>query len=160
MSDVRHENFVMTGLVEHSLDTKGRVVIPADWWPAIPETGELVLMLRPDRAVAVLTPSAFERLMAKAREPVVSSNMTELRRLMATHCRTRAEASRRLTLPKTYRNYLFAKAQHPSQDIVLLGHGDWFEVFEANAFEDYALANFVGPQLREQASALGLDGVL
>jgi len=122
------------GQFVHSFDDKSRLTVPAKYRELIADGAYVVQGL--DRNLMVLTPAAFEVIYQR----VMAMNLTDptarlLRRIILGNAsQLDVDKSGRILLPQTLREFAGLTAQ-----AVLVGQGDYFEIWEPAAWQQQAL---------------------
>lgn len=120
------------GRVEHSMDAKNRIRIPAKFRALLGK--EFYFMVRPQGCIGVLTPEELERVKEKL------SNVTtgDTRKMMARRLilgsveRAVEDEQGRILLSSFFREH--AKI---GKDVVTVGNGEILEIWAAEAFRKY-----------------------
>ena len=136
------------GNYSHSLDEKGRLVIPRKMRDDL--GNKIFIMKGFDGALAVYQQSAFERLMKEIE--TLSFNKKEnrdyLRIRLASIVELEVDKMGRVQIPTA----ILAK-YHIGKDVVVLGSGDHIEVWDEKSYEDYSLS--IEDSYEEIAERLG-----
>ncbi|KAA0234366.1 MAG: Transcriptional regulator MraZ [Acidimicrobiales bacterium] len=123
---------MFVGTFEHSLDDKGRVVLPSSFRRDFAEGGILSLY---DGCIALWTPKEFEgfvqRLTEKVRERQASPNAP--RALAATAARVKADSQGRIGIPARLREQAALAGE-----VVLIGVLDHVEIWSTDAWQTVA----------------------
>ena len=139
---------VFFGKYSHSLDDKGRLVIPRKMRDDL--GSKIFIMKGFDGALAVYQQSAFERLMKEIE--TLSFNKKEnrdyLRIRLASIVELEVDKMGRVQIPTA----ILAK-YHIGKDVVVLGSGDHIEVWDEKSYEDYSLS--IEDSYEEIAERLG-----
>ncbi|ERT57175.1 division/cell wall cluster transcriptional repressor MraZ [Megasphaera vaginalis (ex Srinivasan et al. 2021)] len=139
------------GEYSHSIDTKGRVIMPAKFRE---ELGLSFVVTRGlEGCLSVYTKEAWEQL-AQAMKKLQASkeNVRAFKRFVfGSAAEVEFDKQGRILLPSALRDY--AKL---SKDVVVLGTGDKIEIWSKAAYEEYAAKTV--PAMEEIAESL--DGLL
>ncbi|WP_101912678.1 division/cell wall cluster transcriptional repressor MraZ [Megasphaera vaginalis (ex Bordigoni et al. 2020)] len=139
------------GEYSHSIDTKGRVIMPAKFRE---ELGLSFVVTRGlEGCLSVYTKEAWEQL-AQAMKKLQASkeNVRAFKRFVfGSAAEVEFDKQGRILLPGALRDY--AKL---SKDVVVLGTGDKIEIWSKAAYEEYAAKTV--PAMEEIAESL--DGLL
>ena len=117
------------GEYQHSLDAKGRVILPARFREQL--EGGAVMAKGLDGCVAVYPPTEFQRLaqtLTSARERGVRERQAA-RTFFAGAEPMAPDRQGRVTIPQTLRDYA-----HLERDVVVAGGFDHIEIWDAQAF--------------------------
>ena len=125
------------GTYEHTIDEKGRLVIPRKMRE---EAGiKLFIMKGFDGALSLFKESEFERLVREFNSLPFSKKdyRAYLRIQLASACELEVDKMGRVQIPSTLLN-----KHHIGKDVVVIGAGDHMEVWDKNTFAEYeATAN-------------------
>jgi MraZ protein len=120
---------VFVGTFEHSLDGKGRVVLPAPFRNELAGRG---MVTQHQRCLAVWTPAGFDevanRLRDKVREGLATQNA--MRALSANAVQVEPDSQGRILLPLRLRE--FAQLE---RDVVVIGAFDRIEIWNAERWQ-------------------------
>lgn len=123
---------MLFGHYEHTLDEKGRLVIPRKLRD---ELGQLVYILKGfDGALAVYQATKFEELAAQIDKMPFNKASTRsyIRAQLSSACDLEVDKMGRVQLPTHLLNkYSIGK------DVVILGVGDHMEIWDKAAYEEY-----------------------
>jgi MraZ protein len=139
---------VFVGTFEHSLDDKGRVVLPSTFRAQLVERGFLSQW---DRCLGLWTEEGFNdvarRLTEKIREGLAPQEA--LRSFAANAHEVRPDSQGRITIPQRLRE--FARLEH---DAVVIGAIDRIEIWDAARWGDQS--GIADDSLIQAVTALGL----
>ncbi len=127
------------GTYTPKLDDKGRLILPAKFRDAFADG--LVVTRTQERALAVYTQAAFERLM----EPVASAPTTvkqvrDYQRMLAAGASFEVpDKQGRITIPPILRRYAGL-----DRDVVVIGAGTRAEIWDAGTWATYSEASEAG----------------
>lgn len=139
------------GEYSHSIDTKGRVIMPAKFREELRLS--FVVTRGLEGCLSVYTKEAWEQL-AQAMKKLQASkeNVRAFKRFVfGSAAEVEFDKQGRILLPSALRDY--AKL---SKDVVVLGTGDKIEIWSKAAYEEYAAKTV--PAMEEIAESL--DGLL
>lgn len=123
---------MLFGHYEHTLDEKGRLVIPRKLRD---ELGQLVYILKGfDGALAVYQATKFEELASQIDKMPFNKASTRsyIRAQLSSACDLEVDKMGRVQLPTHLLNkYSIGK------DVVILGVGDHMEIWDKSAYEEY-----------------------
>ena len=119
------------GRYRHSLDTKGRLTIPARFRDALGDGAYVIQGF--DGNLMVLPPDVFQVLYQRvARLSITDPKARLLRRLiLSAAAEVELDRAGRILLPP----YLREAAELDGDEVVLVGVGDYFEIWSAEAWE-------------------------
>lgn len=120
------------GYYEHSLDDKGRLVIPSKMRE---EAGSrLYIMKGYDGALSIFKASAFKKMVEEFEEiPFTKRNSRKYLRIQfGSTCEMEVDKQGRIQIP----SHLLAKYQI-SKEVIILGVGDHMEVWDKEAYLKY-----------------------
>ncbi len=120
------------GEFQHTLDDKGRMVLPAAFRERL-STG-VVLVKGHERTVNLWPVSAYERRVAEARESIdrnTKRGRAQFRILMAGHKQV-PDSQGRIVVPAALREYA-----HLDRDLLVLGHDDNVEIWDRARYDAY-----------------------
>jgi MraZ protein len=139
---------VFVGTFEHSLDDKGRVVLPSTFRVQLVERGFLSQW---DRCLGLWTEEGFNdvarRLTEKIREGLAPQEA--LRSFAANAHEVRPDSQGRITIPQRLREFA-----HLERDAVVIGAIDRIEIWDAGRWGDQAVT--ADDSLVQAVTALGL----
>ena len=123
---------MFVGTFEHSLDDKGRLVLPVGFRPHLAPGGVVGQF---DRCLAIWTPDTFEDLVRRLndRVRVGDANTMSLRALTANAADIRPDSQGRISIPQRLRD--FAGLQ---REAVVIGVYDRIELWDAQRWSDAA----------------------
>lgn len=136
------------GSYEHSLDGKGRLVIPSKMRE---EAGDRVFIMKGfDGCLSIFKESSFEKLTQEFESLPYNKKTTRdyLRIQFASVCELTFDKSGRVQLPAQ----LLAKYQI-GKEVVVIGAGDRIEVWDKKTFEEYEAK--VETSFEETAETIG-----
>ncbi len=120
------------GYYEHSLDDKGRLVIPSKLRD---EIGHFIYIMKGfDGALSIYKEEAFKSLVSEAESlPFNKKNSRDyLRVQLASVCELEIDKMGRIQIPQTLLNkYSIGK------EVVIIGVGDHLEVWDKEAYSEY-----------------------
>ena len=128
----------LRGRSEHSLDDKGRAIIPIRFRESLKE--EFMLVLWPGPCIRIYPISIYDELevQLRSRDALDESDadLQMLQRILHNGDVADLDPQFRLTLPKFMRNRLdFGEAE--SENIVMIGMGDKIEIWSVNRWSAY-----------------------
>ena len=111
------------GTFEHSLDDKGRVVVPSPFRARLADGAVLAKL---ERNLALWTPDSFDERLEDLRDQVGAGHLTndELRIYLAEAAEVKPDAQGRIWLPNTLRLHARLETQ-----VVFLGFGSRIEIW-------------------------------
>jgi MraZ protein len=139
---------VFVGTFEHSLDDKGRVVLPSTFRAQLVEKGFLSQW---DRCLGLWTEEGFadvaRRLTEKIREGLAPQEA--MRSFAANAHEVRPDSQGRITIPQRLREFA-----HLERDAVVIGAIDRIEIWDAARWSDQS--GIADDHLVQAVTALGL----
>ncbi len=139
---------MFSGEFEHSLDPKGRVIIPAKMREQL--GGVFYITKGIEHNLLVFSEEGWREFYAKLNTlPVTNRNARGFKRLFlsgAVECETNAQG--RVLIPATLREYA-----NIEKDVTIIGNGNNVEIWDTNTWKDYMNV------LDADAIAQGLDEV-
>ncbi len=144
----------MTGEYKNTLDERGRIAFPAKIRSDLPET-RLVVTRGIDKCLLVFTPAEWESLSDKVMASASlfkAKSRSVVRRLIAPAQEIELDKAGRLSIPQSLREYAGLE-----KDCIILGLGKYFELWSANAYDDYLEES--EPDFKEASEALGEIGL-
>ena len=145
----------MRGIYDVTLDDKGRLTIPAAL--QVLDENKLVLVPRPDRAIAAYPSRVYDRLLVEKWPQIAASGSPALQRMSASVHEATIDAGHRFTIPDVLRSYAGFR---DGRRAVLIGLGTFFEIFEFVSYQEYAHTHFTAEGLREELARAGISGVI
>ena len=139
---------MFVGTFEHSLDDKGRVVLPSSFRAQIVDKGFLSQL---DRCLGLWTEEGFAEVARELNAKIKSGDAPqEARRAFAANAHeVRTDTQGRITIPQRLRDFA-----HLERDVVVIGAIDRVEIWDAARWADQsALAD---DSLTRAVTALGL----
>ncbi len=138
---------MFVGTFEHSLDDKGRVVLPSSFRAQIVDKGFLSQL---DRCLGLWTEEGFEAVARELSDKIRAGEAPqEARELIVDRGEIRADSQGRITIPQRLRD--FARLD---REAVVIGAIDRIEIWDAARWADQsALAD---DSLTQAVTALGL----
>ncbi|MCX7620961.1 MAG: division/cell wall cluster transcriptional repressor MraZ [Acidimicrobiales bacterium] len=125
---------MFVGTFEHSLDDKGRLVLPSVFRSHLAERG---FVSQYERCLGLWTEEGFaevaKRLQAKVREGKASHNA--VRAFAANATEVRPDSQGRITIPPRLRTYAGLE-----RDVVIIGALDRIEIWDASRWRDVSSA--------------------
>jgi MraZ protein len=121
---------VFVGRFEHSLDDKGRLVLPSAFRPALKGGGVLAPW---DRCLALWAPEPFNEVaqMIKARISDGAGDMDVMRLFFAEARTVQPDGQGRFVIPEEHRSYAGL-----ARDTVVSGQFDRIEIWDRSRFTD------------------------
>jgi MraZ protein len=145
---VEGRNVVFVGTFEHSLDDKGRVVLPSTFRAQMNEKGYLSQW---DKCLGLWTEADFAdvagRLQEKVREGLAPQEA--IRAFSANAHEVRPDSQGRITIPQRLREFA-----HLERDAVVIGAIDRIEIWDASRWGDQS--GIADDSLIQAVTALGL----
>lgn len=139
---------LFTGEHQHTLDSKGRVILPSAYREHL--AAGLCLVPSQDRCIDVFPATTFERKMEELRATLSREDpraRAYLRRVTARASRQAPDAQGRITLPPSLRDYA-----ELDKHLMVTGSDDRVEIWDRDVYEDY--------MARHEAAFVDLDGPL
>lgn len=142
---------LFVGEYEHSLDAKGRVVLPAPFRAHVAERGYVTVL---DGCLGLWSESEFERIAAKAAKAVEANDMEPgaFRRMMRKVREVRLDAAGRITLPRDLLDGMGFESQ-----VVLAGGYKRVEIWPKQVFEETQEIEESADSLASSIVSLGFD---
>ena len=138
------------GEFEHSVDDKGRVVIPQDFRGPL---GDRFIVTRgPDRSILALPSSVWEPIQERLRDPSLHRERAFLQRMLGGRTEVSLDPQARLAIPKHLREHA---GVNTSQTVVIVGQGYKFEIWSKAVWDEYT-ARFTSENMFAAAEAAGL----
>lgn len=124
-----------TGEHQHTLDDKGRVILPAPFRNTL--EGGVVLTVGKDRCISVLPQTEFDQQVRdlKARIAAGEAPRSDLRLLAAKTYQQGPDSQGRLTIPPALRDYAGLE-----RDLMVNGAIDSIEIWDLATWEEYEAA--------------------
>jgi MraZ protein len=145
---VEGRNVVFVGTFEHSLDDKGRVVLPSTFRAQMNEKGYLSQW---DKCLGLWTEADFadvaRRLQEKVRDGLAPQEA--IRAFSANAHEVRPDSQGRITIPQRLREFA-----HLERDAVVIGAIDRIEIWDAARWGDQS--GIADDSLIQAVTALGL----
>lgn len=140
---------LFVGQHEHSLDPKGRVVLPSAFRASVAEKG---IVTRLDQCIGLWTEEGFEEFIETYRQEQKAGRLSlrALRTLMASGDHVKLDAAGRITLPRKLLNDFGFKSQ-----VVVVGMFDRVEIWPLEKYED-DLNEEAGAELAEAILRIGI----
>lgn len=138
----------------HTLDPKGRLIIPARFKETIEHKGGELVITNKDGCLYAFTLEAWAEIEKKLIAIKLEHMMRFKRFFLGNACQCTCDKQGRILIPPTLRSYAGLE-----KDVVLLGMVDRFEIWNREAWErenqliDEDLKN---PDVRGEVAALGL----
>lgn len=127
-------NLCFTGSYDHSLDGKGRVIIPASYREALGEN--FTITLNPERSAIAIYPEAVWQGQTERFshiDPMDKRGMRFLRYIMSvSYAENSMDAQGRVLIPTKLRGLAGL-----TRDIKIVGVGSYIEIWDATAFDDW-----------------------
>jgi MraZ protein len=141
------------GSFEHTVDSKGRVSVPAKFREIIADRydGHLVLAMDYDRCLTVYPLEEWEKLEDKIRNlPTMKKEVKDFMRfLLASATECELDKQGRVLIPSTHRDHAGI-----TKNVLLVGIIDKIEIWDAKAWEARNSEN--GDKIGEALAELGL----
>jgi MraZ protein len=139
----------LSGSYDHSLDDKHRVIVPAQFRPALGTTFYLTTALSDEeKHLRMYEEAQFEKLVAQLQANIPPDDYDaqwQLRDFLADAKPVELDANNRVTLPQTHRDYAAI-----GKRVMFLGRQQYVEIWDAETFEQ----NRKRPARRNLASYL------
>ena len=138
------------GEYEHSVDDKGRVVIPQDFRGPL---GDKFIVTRgPDKSILVMPIPVWRPIQEKLRDPTLSRDRAFLQRMLGGRTEVSLDPQARLAIPKHLREHAGISN---SQSAVIIGQGAKFEIW-SKVIWDQITTEFTSENLYTAAEGAGL----
>ncbi len=138
------------GEYEHSVDDKGRVVIPQDFRGPL---GDRFIVTRgPDKSILAMPFSIWQPIQEKLRDPTLQRERAFLQRMLGGRTDVALDPQARLAIPKHLREHA---AITNSETAVIVGQGLKFEIWSKSIWDKYT-AEFTSENLYTAAEGAGL----
>lgn len=123
---------MFTGEYQHTLDSKGRVILPARFRDRL--DGGLVFTPGQDRCIAVYPQAVFERRVEEMRErPRQDSQYRAVQRVFLARAHQQTpDGQGRVTIPQRLREYAGL-----DRELAVVGADERVEIWDRQAWEDY-----------------------
>jgi MraZ protein len=124
----------LLGRVQHSLDDKGRIVLPSQYRDLLP--GALYLTLGDDQQVALWPEEPFQQKLAEktARQHEGIEGRKEFLRFTSNTAQVKVESQSRISIPEPLR----AKAGlDRGRPLTIVGAGDRIEIWDTALLDDF-----------------------
>lgn len=140
---------MFVGEYEHSLDAKGRVVLPAPFRAHVADRGYVTVL---DGCLGLWSESEFERIAAKAASAVEAGDMEPgaFRRMMRKVREVRLDATGRITLPRELLDGMGFDSQ-----VVLAGGYTRVEIWPKQVFTETQETEEANESLSNSIGSLG-----
>jgi MraZ protein len=144
----RERGSMFLGTFEHSLDDKGRVVLPSSFRSSLSEMGILGKL---DGCVGLWTPEEFEKVAALLQEKVRAGEVSQdaLRVFAADAATVRPDSQGRISIPQRLRDHSGLQ-----RDLVITGRIDRVEIWSVERWA--AVSANADSKLSSAVSVLGL----
>lgn len=139
---------MFVGTFEHSLDEKGRVVLPAVFRHHLAERG---FLSQYDQCLGLWTPEAFEEVARRLTERVRAGEASQLalRAFSANAHEVKPDSQGRIVIPERLREFAGL-----DRDVVIIGALDRVEIWDATRWRD--LAERSDESLTQAVTELGI----
>lgn len=129
---------MLVGSYEHSVDTKGRVFMPAKWRE---DLGSTVVVMRgitgsnEDKCLTCMSLASWEEMLSKFKNVAMSDVKAQrtLRGLLSTANDCETDKQGRILITALLRNYAEIE-----KDAVLVGMGNRIEIWSAERWKEYS----------------------
>src|SRR5437868_2530683 len=139
------------GEYEHSVDDKGRVVIPQDFRGLL---GDRFIVTRgPDRSILVLPSSVWQPIQESLRNPTLHRDRAFLQRMLGGRTEVSLDPQARLAIPKHLREHAGISN---SVAAVIVGQGFKFEIWSKPVWDEFT-TRFTSENMFAAAEAAGLS---
>ena len=138
------------GESEHSLDDKGRLILPKEYRALMGE--ECVLARGPDHVVLIFGAAVWSQLETRLYGDVLGSPSRIMQRLFSSRQAVKIDVRGRISIPKVLRDWADIEL---SGSVVLLGQGQSIEVWSKRNWDDYQ-TTFTAANTLEAAAQMGL----
>lgn len=155
MSSPVPSGFVLYGLFDATLDNKGRLLLPTDL-RGLP-TKKLVLMHRPDHAIAAFPEQVYQQLLARHGASVAESDSFLLKRLLGGVHEAALDQAHRFFIPEIFRRWA---GLDDSRHAVLLGTGNCIEIWEYSRYQAATEQQLTEAAVRAELERIGLKGLV
>jgi MraZ protein len=124
----------LLGRVQHSLDDKGRIVLPSQYRDLLP--GALYLTLGDDRQVALWPEEPFQQKLAEktARQHEGLAGRREFLRFTANTAQVKMDGQSRISIPEPLRAQAGLDRNRP---LTIVGAGDRVEIWDTALLEAF-----------------------
>jgi MraZ protein len=152
----RVNNKVFRSSSFHSIDKKGRIIIPARFKSALIKEQEKpgVMISNKDECLYAYTFAEWEKVESKILA-AKTGNMAAFRRFfLGNSCECMLDSQDRILIPKSLREYACLE-----KEIVLVGNLDHFEIWNRNKWEEVnkkTEEKLKEPEVREEIASIGL----
>ena len=120
------------GEYEHSVDDKGRVVIPQDFRTPL---GDKFFVTRgPDHSILVLPTNSWQPIQDSLKSPGLQRNRAFLQRMLGGRSEVALDPQARLSIPKHLREWASISQ---SQSAVIVGQGAKFEIWSKANWDEF-----------------------
>ena len=142
---------VFQGEFDHSVDDKGRVIIPTKFRSSL---GERFYMTKGmDGCIFIYTESAYKDLSdALDRQPQLAPHTLRLQRFF-TSTESSVDSQGRVAIPMRLREYAEIGDQG---DVVIIGTGSRIEIWSRPIWDKYNAEDLTGASIAESARELGI----
>jgi len=138
------------GEYEHSVDDKGRVVIPQDFRGPL---GDRFIVTRgPDKSVLVMPTTVWQPIQENLRDPNLHRDRAFLQRMLGGRTEVSLDPQSRLAIPKHLRDHAGISN---SQTAVIVGQGRKFEIWSKVNWDEIA-TQFTSENMYSAAEGAGL----
>lgn len=134
---------------EHSVDDKGRVVIPVDF--RAPLGDKFIVTRGPDHSIQVYPAEVWRPIEDRLRGPATDKDRAFLLRMLGGRTEVSLDPQARLAIPKHLREWATI---NPSQSAVLVGQGAKFEIWGKSHWDAYT-PNFTSEKMFSALEGLG-----
>jgi MraZ protein len=137
------------GEFEHSIDDKGRVIIPQEFRGSLSD--EFVVTRGPDRAIFVFPKPVWDEIEQKLQSQVLHRYTGFLQRMLGGRTFVKFDPQYRLAIPKHLREW----AGIDTEALILIGQGPKIEIWTKSVWRKYN-DNFTYDAMYNATEAVGL----
>jgi MraZ protein len=138
------------GESEHSIDDKGRLILPKEYRAMLSE--ECVLARGPDHVILIFGAAIWSQLETRLYGDVLGSPSRILQRLFSSRQAVKIDARARISIPKVLRDWANIDV---NGRVVLLGQGQSIELWSKEGWDEYQ-KTFTSANTLEAAAQMGL----
>lgn len=138
------------GESEHSLDDKGRLILPKEYRALLGD--ECVIVRGPDHVLLLFGAAVWSQLEPRLYGDVLGSPSRILQRLFSSRQAVSVDARARISIPKVLRDWADIDV---NDSVILLGQGQSIEIWSRRNWVEYQ-KTFTSANTLEAATQLGL----
>jgi MraZ protein len=139
------------GEYEHSIDDKGRVVIPQEFRASLSD--EFVITRGPDNAILVFPIPVWNEIEQKLQAHVLHRYTGFLQRMLGGRTFVKPDPQFRLAIPKHLREW----AGIDTEALILIGQGPKIEIWTKSAWRAYNSKSFTYDAMYNATEAIGIS---